>query len=187
MKRRNAIVAVLFILAACQIPGCNMLPSTAGDLAASAAEAQTAADILAAEIEGLKADLEALSESNPEAAAVADQLVAMINDKSEQAEKWRQVFNEAQTRLQTANSGWDFLEVATGVAAGLFPPLAVGVPIIRRSRQAFDGVVASVAAGGGPVDPQAVRDAMSHYPGLKERVTATRVRIGDKKIEAVKV
>ena len=48
-------------------------------------------------------------------------------------------------------------------------------------------VVASVAAGGGVKNPQATRDAMMAVPGLKDRVTAVRVKIGDKKMEAVAI
>jgi len=185
MVKKFAIVYAAVMLSIIGF-GCAMTPDAAEQLAGQANSANNSIGVISEEIAGLRADLEALNAEDPEAADAAAALIDLIDSKADEIERWQGVLDDATAKLAQAEDGWDLAEIIMGVGAGLFPPLAVGVPILQRSRRAFEGVIASVAAGGGPKDAQAVRDAMAHYPGLKERVTNTRVKLGDKVRVAVK-
>lgn len=209
MTARRFILTAMAVQAACLsiliVAGCaspaaiqRQADAAAGDME----QARTAADVLRAELDGLRADLLALGERDPEtgalivppaAAETAADLLALIESKSAEASQWLDALDAAQRSWQDAAAkaegavdGWSVAETAALLAAGFFPPAAVAVPVIRRSRAAFEGVVASMAAGGGPANPEAARAAMKAVPGLKDRVTAVRVKIGDKRMAAVK-
>jgi len=178
------ILVEVLLVGAVLSPGC-MSAAKVQETAQLAGEAESALDVIKGELAGLKEDLANLNPEDPDAQETADKLVTFINDKTAEAEKWMGVLQDATGKLAKVEDGYGLAElIATGVAS-FFPPAAVAVPIIRRSRRMFEGVVSSVAAGGGPKDSQAVRDAMAHYPGLKDYVTSVRVKIGDKELKAV--
>lgn len=185
-------------------PGCMTAEEYGAGIAAADAkvtEATTAGEVLKAEIAGLRADLEALGKrdpvtgelvAGPAGADAALDLAGIIDSKTAEATKWLDRLSAAELAARKAreeaaeaSNAWDWAEVLAGLAAGVFPPAAIAVPMVTRSRRAFDGVVAAVAAGGGPKDSAATRQAMAAVPGLKERVTRARVRMGDKRMEAV--
>jgi len=183
-------IAVCVLIEACLI-GAVLVPSCTsaqkvGEAHADKVAAEGALDVIQRELVGLRTDLEAINVEDPDAEEATDMLVALLTEKTEAANKVITALKNANKIIEADKTAWGWTEAALGLATGFFPPLAVATPLLKRSRRAFEGVVASVAAGGGPKDPEAVRQAMSHYPGLKDRVTATRVKIGDKTMEAVK-
>jgi hypothetical protein len=209
MRRRGIIVVAVGAVMALGIvgmAGCDSPRRIGADIAQAEREADRAegvAETLRTEIEGLKSDLAALGERDPETgelvvadeqtAKVAADLLALIESKTDEANEWLDRFaaaeaaaEEARAKAERAEDAWDWAEVFVGLAAGIFPPAAVAIPIVQRSRRAFEGVVASVAAGGGPADAEATRKAMAAVPGLKDRVTKVRVKMGDKQWRAVR-
>lgn len=196
------------VLATFTVPSCTTTGQAqrmAEDVQAADAakeEADSVVGVLRAEIAGLKSDLEALGERDPETGEliVADQatadaaldLAAIIDSKTAEATKWldrlgaaEAAARQARAEMAEAEDGFDVATSLLTLAAGFFPPAAIGIPMVQRSKRAFEGVVAAVAAGGGPKNSEATRQAMAAVPGLKDRVTRTRVKIGDKRMEAV--
>ena len=187
IKRYFAIIALIYagILGSTYATGCMGVDRVEA-LVAERESALSAIDVLTNEFSGLKADLEAISADDPDAAAMADKLLALMDEKSAEALKWTRIVKESAEKLSKAEDGWAWAETIAGIATGFFPPLAVAVPMIRRGRNMFNGVVGAMAAGGGPRDAKRAREFMNTVPGLKDRVTAQRVEIGDKEMQAVK-
>lgn len=168
------------------LAGC-MSPEQAQGLANEAEQARSMLEVFQEEVAGLKSDLAAIAADDPDAAETADKILAIMESKTAEAEKWVTALSNANEQLSQAEGGWEVLETLTGLAAGFFPPVAIAVPFIRRSRRMFNGVVDAVAAGGGVKNAEDTRKAMLMVAGLKDRVTNRRVEIGDKEMKAVKV
>lgn len=179
-----SIVSALCFASVTGLSGC-MSAEQVRETALAAETATGALGVIQTELEGLKADLAALDLADPDAQETADEILAFITDKTAAANEWMTVLNDANAKLQKAEDGWDVAAAIAGSIATIIPAAGIAVPIINRGKRSFEGVVASVAAGGGPRDSEAARTVMAQYPGLKDRVTATRVKIGDKKMEAV--
>jgi len=140
------------------------------------------------ELGGLQDDLAAqIAIGEPGSQKWSEQVLLFLTSMQEDREKFQGFFEEANSKLQDVEGGWGLVEMIGTLAAGVFPPLAVTIPMIRRGRRMFEGVVDSVAAGGGVVNGKDARKAMLMIPGLKDKVTDRRVEIGDKVMEAVKV
>ena len=185
MSRGRWLAPLTLIAALVLLGGCV----SAGQLAEAHATIDTMTSTLAVldeELDGLKADLLAINADDPDSEDYADKLIALINDKSATARKVSDALQAASNTVNQSDSAWGWAEAAAGALAMFVPGAGAGITLVRRSRRAFEGVVASIAAGGGPVNPEAARAAMSHYKGLKARVTASRVAIGDKVMDAVK-
>lgn len=141
-------------------------------------------------------------------------VVAFIDGLSSDRDSFMGAITDANAKLQSADDGWGMAEALFSIAGGFFPPAALGGIFIRRGRNVirelngevaegvvrrvaltqevesgiidFNGVIAAMAAGGGPADKGEATRAMMTIPGLKDRVTARRVAIGDKEMKAVK-
>lgn len=187
--RLNLVGMVLALLAAMWLliyaAGCES-PERVAEAQAIVAEVQPLLDRLDAEEAELLAELASYPADDPQTAALRDRAMQAIERVRETRQRLQTAIVPALETMQDAQDGWDIAEAIGLGVAGFFPPAAIALPIIRRYRNAFRGTVASMAAGGGPKDPEAARRAMTHYAGLKPFVTAERVRIGDKVIEAVK-
>jgi chromosome segregation ATPase len=196
MKTLTAVLACLAI--SCLVAGCamfqnpNELASGVNQAEQEVQETRLIGDRITEELRILREELENLDTNDPDADRSAERLAAFIAEKTEESAKWLQRLNDANAAalkarddLSSAQNKWDVAEALVAFGAGLFPPLAVATPLIRAGRRNFEGVVAAVAAGGGPKNSEAARAAMAAVPGLKDRVTQARVRIGDKRMEAV--
>jgi len=171
------VTALLVILLS--LGGCASAEKVAAaEEQASAAE--LVLDGIGSEIAGLIADLDKMD------GETAARTAEYIQSKQAEYEEWAGILKDANSTITASNDAWGWAEAAAGALAAFIPGAGVAVPMIRRSRNAFENTVAVIAAGGGPKDPDAANAAQSHYPGLKAMVTAQRVKIGDKEIKAVR-
>lgn len=149
----------------------------------------------AAKIEGLEAEVRAIEVDAPDAQDLMAKLAAEIEAEGLKATKFIATLRATVKEVEGAEDGFDVASAVMGGAGTFFPPALFSIPFIRRAKAAynivkdqaleierhFDGVVASIAAGGGPKDPKLARQHMLTIAGLKKRVTDQRVEIGNKK------
>ena len=181
MKRTTLLLALSLSLC---LTGCKSAQDV-GEAQKTITAGEAMLETISTELEGLKADLALLDRTDPDAAETADAFIELINEKGEE---WNRVVGAVTTAYDTASSSdnaWGWLEAIAGAVAVFVPGAGIALPIIRRSRNAFDGVVAAIEEGGGPVNKEETRSAMNLL-GIKGRVTASRVRQGFKTMEAVK-
>jgi len=181
MKRTTLLLALGLSLC---LSGCKS-PQEVGEARATITAGEAMLETLNTEMAGLRADLETISATDPDAQETADALIALLEEKGQDYERWVGALTSAYDTASTSDNAWGWLEAIAGAAAVFVPGAGIALPIIRRSRNAFDGVVAAIEEGGGPVNKDATRTAMNLL-GIKDRVTASRVSQGFKTIEAVK-
>lgn len=79
----------------------------------------------------------------------------------------------------------DMVESIAMIAVGLIPGAAVvGIPVIRSARKTLDAVFRSVAAGGGPLNPDAAKATLVKTPSaykafrkFKQRTAVDRAKV----------
>lgn len=182
MRISRFIIVFIVVLG---LTGCMGLDKALG-LKAEGDAAQTAYDIVVEEMAGLRADFAVLKADDPDAASMIDALIEAWDEKTTEASKLEEVILSTAKKLADADKGWAWAEMLAGAAALAVPGAGIALPIIRRSRRMLEGVIGSMAAGGGPVDGKLANKFMATIPGLKDLVTDHRVAIGDKVRKAVK-
>ena len=79
---------------------------------------------------------------------------------------------QANDIIQNAKSGgdvgWGLLEAAVAVAAGFFPGIGILIPLVRSARRTSKALITSVAAGGGPAEPDIARVALDADPAARK-------------------
>lgn len=188
---------------------------TLKDAIKQGADETTAAILaISGEMDAVQVELaEQVANAEPGSERWKEGVIAFLAKMNDERNDFVVAVQEANIGLQKAEDGWDVAESLLGLAGGFFPPAAIGALFIRRGRNVirglngevaehvvrgrelgaevehqlanFHGVVAAMAAGGGPVKKEEARAAMAAVPGLKDLVTARRVVIGDKVMEAV--
>lgn len=169
------IVAVLMCSA---LVGCTN--QQIEDLRAGSDGAVVALGEINEDVSRLEADLaamEAQADTNPEAAKAAIAIQKQLAVLRAQAERWNDLAHQLNEQIQSAGieSGWDIAEAAIGAASVFFPAALIGIPLIRSLRRAFTRTVIAVEAGGGPMNPEATRVAMTAMdPNLPAKVAAVK-------------
>ena len=181
MRIRFIIIAVLCL----GCTGCMGLNEALG-VKTEGYVALSAFDVVVAEMDGLRADFEKIKADDPDAGDMIDAVIAAWDEKTGEAAKLKEVIVSTAKKLADADKGWAWAETMAGAATILFPAAGLSIPIIRRSRKMLEGVIGSMAAGGGPVNGKLANKFMATVPGLKKIVTDHRVTIGDKELKAVK-
>lgn len=163
-------------------------------------ESSLAIEVALSKIEGLEAEVRAIDINDPTAEEAMATFAAMIESESKKAKQFMEILKTATTEIKDAEDGFDVATGLMGAAGGFFPAALLTIPFIRRAQAGynalkakaleaethFDGVVASMAAGGGPKDAIKARKHMLTIAGLKDRVTDQRIEIGDKERKIVK-
>lgn len=158
------------------------------DLNASAIEASVAVT------KGLEAEVRAIDIDAPDAQDLMARLAAEIEKEGAKATRFLSVLKATVAEVEGAEDGFDVASALMGGAGSIFPPALLAIPFIRRAKAGynavkeqaqeferhFDGLVASMAAGGGPRDPKLAKKHMLTIAGLKHRVTEQRIEIGNK-------
>ena len=136
-------IAVLVICVA--LGGC----ASAGDINAWQSTATAARE----EVQRLRVDLAGV-EDPAQRAALEAQIQVM--------ERIAQRFEDAISNAEDSDDAmWATGETALAVAAGFFPPLLAFLPVVRTLRRQRSVIFKSVAAGGGPSDPDTAKAVLS--------------------------
>ena len=176
---------IIFTVLCLSCTGCMGLQQAMG-LKSENFVAQSAFDVVVEEMSGLRDDYAAIKADDPDAADMIDTLIAAWDEKTEEAAKLEEVILTTAKKLADADKGWAWAEMLAGAATIAFPAAGISIPVIRRGRRMLEGVIGSMAAGGGPVNGKLANKFMATVPGLKKLVTDHRVTIGDKELKAVK-
>jgi hypothetical protein len=173
------------------------------------AQAQADSERLTKAIEARDADLAELTAQlevavNADDAPTVTELVNTINGIVTANSEDNAKLAEALGTMDKNDKGWAWAEAIAGGVTTMLGVGGIGGAAVGRMRGRyqsavatastladetvadFNGLIAAITAGGGPMDKQATRDAMKHYPGLKDRVTNRRGEIGDKVRTTVK-
>lgn len=173
----RVVIACLLLSGICIVGTSCVSAQRTGQAQSDAEAASGIIAMIDEQIDGLIADIEAMPADSPG----RESMLAKLDDWQDERDKWVPILTQAEATLRQSDGAWSWAEAGLAVLAGVFPAAGVGQILLRRSRLAFDNVVASVAAGGGPADPSAA--ALVMKPAVKAQVEAVRQRIGDKPLE----
>jgi hypothetical protein len=128
---------------------------------------QQASAVLTEEVQNIRTDLILVDDPVERA-----KLEARLNEIEPYVEQANAIIQDAQSG---GDVGWGLLEASIAVAAGFFPGLGVLIPLVRSARRTSKALIASVAAGGGPVEPEAARAALNTDPAARKFYDANKV------------